>query len=106
MIKSKTMYLLTKEEVEAHQILSKLSSGKAFYDFVMDELGAYSEKTLDCSKIDIADNIQTLWYITADKLGVDSVSLSMYLLNSGPKVDVKLKDNEICIYEGFICDNK
>jgi len=105
-IKSKTVYLLTKEEVETHQISSTLSTGNPFYDFLKAELDVDSEKMLDCRKIDIAENIQTLWYITADKLGIDSVSVSMCLLSVGPKVNKDLKDNEICIYEGFICDNE
>lgn len=71
------------------------------------------ELNYDCRKINVAKNIQDMFYeyyaqLTkeADKTMPDSeikVSTTMLLAMCGPKVDEELADNEVEIFEGFIC---
>lgn len=86
-----------------------------FYEMVAREIGAdiTSETKYDCRKINIAENIQdNLYeYYKAKAKETDpylsehdiTMSITMMLLMSGPKVDYELKANEVEIFDGFIC---
>jgi phage gp16-like protein len=72
-----------------------------------------SELNYDCTKINVAKNIQDMFYefytqLTkeADNTISDSdirIGITMLLAMSGPKVDENLAENEVEIFEGFIC---
>jgi hypothetical protein len=85
-----------------------------FYDAVATEMGYAdtSELQYDCTKINIADNIQDGFYqyytqkakennATADDNDIQT-AITMLLIVSGPKVDYALKANEVEIFDGFI----
>lgn len=73
----------------------------------------FSEYNFDCRKINIAQNIQDKFYEhytkcvrDADKKMRDSdirIGITMLLAMSGPKVDENLLDDEVEIFDGFIC---
>lgn len=85
------------------------------FDTVAREIGYRntSELNYDCRKINVAKNIQDMFYEfytqlvrKADSKMPDSdiqVGITMTLAMSGPKVDETLADNEVEIFEGFIC---
>ena len=83
-----------------------------FYDAVAREMGCADKATnYDCTKIDIAPNIQDGFYEfysnSAKANGVPeseiTVGITMLLAMSGPKVNRDLKANEVEVYDGFIC---
>ena len=87
----------------------------SFYDAVATEMGYTntSELRYDCTKINIAANIQDGFYTyyaekaretTPDISDNDiQIGITMLLVMSGPNVDKSLKANEVEIFDGFIC---
>ena len=83
------------------------------YDTVANAMGYTdtSELEYDCCKINIAKNIQDGIYERYLELGREEnlpdedirASVTMLLLMSGPKVDENLADNEVEVFDGFIC---
>lgn len=75
-----------------------------FYNAVANEMGYAdtSELYYDCTKIDIAENIQNGFYEYYKGKGYDTVSITMTLAISGPKVNQDLKANEVEVLDGFI----
>ena len=83
------------------------------YDAVAAAMGHTDTSKLeyDCCKINIAKNIQDGIYERYLELGREEklpdddvrVSVTMLLLMSGPKVDENLADNEVEVFDGFIC---
>lgn len=78
------------------------------YDAIASTLG-YKNKLYDCTKINVARNIhdgflkyyrETIPHTNESDL---RMSVSMLLLNYGPKVDESLADDEVEIFNGFIC---
>ena len=63
----------------------------------------------DCTKINVARNIQIGFFkyyretIPHSHESDLRMSVSMILLNYGPKVDANLADNEVEVFNGFIC---
>lgn len=83
-----------------------------FYNAVATEMGYTdtSELHYDCAKINIAENIQNGFYEYYKAHANPYVSendilmgITMLLACSGPKVDVNLKENEVEVFDGFIC---
>jgi hypothetical protein len=86
-----------------------------FYEAVATEMGYTdtSEIKYDCTKINIAENIQDGFYDhyaqtakeTDPTLSVNDIKtgITMLLAMSGPKADTALKANEVEIFDGFIC---
>ena len=63
----------------------------------------------DCRHINVANNIQDGFFVyyreqnhNADETSF-KVWMSMMLLNYGPKVDETLADDEVEVFDGFIC---
>ena len=87
-----------------------------FYDAVAKGTGHFntSKLTYDCTKINIAPNIQDDFYEyytavareTNPELSENDIraSITILLAMSGPKVDKTLKANEVEIFDGFIID--
>lgn len=83
------------------------------YDAVATAMGHnnVSELEYDCRKVNIAKNIQDGIYENYLELGREQklseydvrVGVTMLLACSGPKVDENLADNEVEVFEGFIC---
>ena len=86
-----------------------------FYDAVATEMG-YTETSdlhYDCRKVNIAKNIQDGFYeyYTANAKERNpsasdndiQTSITMILAIRGPKVDKNLKENEVEVFDGFIC---
>ena len=85
------------------------------FDSIARQMGYINadELNYDCRKINVAKNIQDMFYefytqLTkeADDTMPDSdikVGITMLLAMSGPKVDKNLADDEVEIFEGFIC---
>ena len=85
------------------------------FDGVAREMGYKnaSELNYDCRHINVAFNVQNRLYqyytslimdedstITGEDAGMKA---NLLLLNYGPKVDKNLTDDEVEIFEGFIC---
>ena len=87
------------------------------YDAVATEMGYAdtSELKYDCRKINVAKNIQDGFFeYYKEFMALENPSLSesdarvsttMLLLIAGPKVDNELADNEVEVFDGFICTN-
>lgn len=83
------------------------------FDAIATEMGFVAVQNLeyDCCKVNIAKNIQDGIYEKYLELGreqklADSdvrAGITMLLACSGPKVDENLADNEVEVFEGFIC---
>lgn len=88
------------------------------YDTVATEMGYTNTTELeyDCTEINIAENIQDGIYQYysdyAKEVGSTSsetdirTATTMILAISGPKVDKELRENEVEVFEGFICNRK
>lgn len=73
----------------------------------------FSAYKFDCRQINISNAMQDKFYEHYEKcirkadnkmLGVDiRINITMLLAMSGPKVDENLDDDEVEIFEGFIC---
>lgn len=87
-----------------------------FYDTVATEMGCDDVSEInyyDCTKINVAENIQDGFYEYYANLAREKdptvsendikTGITMLLVNSGPKVDKTLKANEVEIFDGFIC---
>jgi hypothetical protein len=80
------------------------------YDTVAALMGR-EEKELnyDCRCINVAMNIQHAFFAHYREEnpnisdGDFNVSMAMMLLNYGPKVDESLADDEVEVFDGFIC---
>lgn len=83
------------------------------YDAVATEMGFVATQNLeyDCREICIAKNIQDGIYAKYEELAKEEglpesdvrVGITMLLAISGPKVDENLADDEVKVFEGFIC---
>ena len=83
------------------------------FDAIATEMGFVAVQNLeyDCCKVNIAKNMQDGIYEKYLELGreqklADSdvrAGITMLLACSGPKVDENLTDNEVEVFEGFIC---
>ena len=83
------------------------------YDAIATEMGfvATHELEYDCGQVNIAKNIQDGIYERYLELGRAQgmpdcdirASVTMQLAICGPKVDETLADDEIEVFEGFIC---
>lgn len=99
-------------ELPTHKPLSLTE----FYDFVALELCYNNQEDLkyDCTKVNIAENIQDEFYDYYTKLARETdpvlsendikTGITILLAMLGPKVDSDLKANEVEIFEGFIVD--
>lgn len=87
---------LTDEEIENNPFCSK-DHRAAFYRMIVPKIcgKAYDDiDNIDCRKIIVAKNIQDSWYKNRPN-DVDSVTLTMGLAISGPKVDDSLQPGEV-----------
>ena len=85
------------------------------YDAVARQIGHTDTSALhyDCTKINIAENIQDgmyEYYLTLirekDIYSHENearADITLVLAMSGPKVDTSLKANEVEVFDGFIC---
>jgi hypothetical protein len=83
------------------------------YDTIATEMGFVAVQNLeyDCRKVNIAKNIQDGIYEKYAELGKEQkiseqdvrIGITMLLACSGPKVDENLADNEVEVFDGFIC---
>ena len=72
----------------------------------------FSEYKFDCRKIDVANNIQDMFYEYYTNLAKGEnnsltdndirIGITMLLAMSGPKVNEDLADNEVEIFDGFL----
>ena len=83
------------------------------FDAIATEMGYVAVQNLeyDCCKVNVAQNIQDGIYEKYIALGKEQkisehdvrMGITMLLACSGPKVDKALADNEVEVFEGFIC---
>lgn len=83
------------------------------FDAIATEMGYVATQNLeyDCCKVNVAQNIQDGIYEKYIALGKEEkiseydvrIGITMLLACSGPKVDETLADNEVEVFEGFIC---
>ena len=83
------------------------------YDTISTTMGYRNRNELeyDCRKVNIAKNIQDGIYDKFLELGREQklsdqdvrVGVTMLLAVSGPKVDENLADDEVEVFDGFIC---
>jgi hypothetical protein len=105
-IKARPCGLMELYETAAKEYIKEIFNGEiAAVDF--------SEYKFDCSRINVANNIQDIlyeYYTVIAKKEDDTIShsdikigITMLLVMSGPKVDKNLANDEVEIFEGFIC---
>lgn len=95
--------IITDDEMKQHPYIDENRKCN-FYRFVAERFGGFDNlKSIDCTKINVAKNIQTSWYeaIRSNPIMNES-DLTMHLLLSGPKVNESLPDNTIELEEGAI----
>lgn len=102
------IYTLTEKAAEDHPYIK---DGKAaFYRFLFETLTglSYDEhcENIDCTKITIAQNLQLMWYASADKQGIHRTDLTMELAISGPKVEYELENYQVNVPDGSITFKK
>lgn len=97
------------------KVPSKNYSVIELYEQTAKEMGYTNVKELqfDCRKINVAKNIQDKFYnhyvnsiLLHDKTETEHearLQATMVLAQFGPKVDENLADNEVEVFEGFIC---
>lgn len=76
----------------------------AFYNLI-EQLCAKENKTvksIDCTKINIAQNIQTSWYDYAKAHNIDTTDLTISLLFAGPKALENIPDNTVEVLDNCI----
>lgn len=83
------------------------------YDTIATTMGHknISELEYDCRKVNIAKNVQDGIYDKYLELGQEQklseqdirVGITMLLAICGPKVDENLADDEVEVFDGFIC---
>lgn len=83
------------------------------YDAIATEMGFVATQNLeyDCREVNIAKNIQDGIFAKYAELAKDKgmsesdarAGIAMLLVVSGPKVDENLADDEVEVFEGFIC---
>lgn len=76
-----------------------------FYEYVAFLLGvdtSLNNTIYDCTKMDVAKNIEDNFYELYRKKGASDWEITMGLLQSGAKVDHTLQDNEVVVSEGFV----
>lgn len=96
-------------------VLHKNYSIIELYEAVAMEMGYANTKELqfDCRKINVAKNIQDGFYTYYTELikkrephASESdirTDITMLLVTCGPKVDENLADDEVEVFDGFIC---
>lgn len=101
------VYELSEESIKSHPLIAtKGDTVTTFYSWLREAMNVGKEYNMDCTKIRVAENIQTAWIEYAENSGIDNVSINMTLLNYAPRVDEHLNNNEICIYDGFFVKSK
>ena len=83
------------------------------FDAVASEKGHTGKLNYDCRHINVASNVQDGFYDYYTTLAREEdpnasetdirISITMLLAICGPKVDESLEDNEVEVFEGFIC---
>lgn len=83
------------------------------FDAVASEMGHTGKLNYDCRHINVASNVQDGFYDYYTTLAREEdpnasetdirISITMLLAIAGPKVDASLADNEVEVFEGFIC---
>lgn len=88
---------LTPEQIENHPFIK--DGHASFYNLIQTLCNPKGKeiRSLDCTKILIANNIQDSWFENAKKTGLDTTDLGMVLLCHGPKVDTTLSDNTVLL---------
>lgn len=95
--------ILTDEQITKNPFITE-NQESAFYNLIR-QLCAKENKTIksiDCTKINIARNIQNAWYDYAKAHNIDTTSLSMSLLFAGPKALERIPDNTVEILDDCI----
>lgn len=79
-----------------------------FYENVAIESGYKLDGTekFDCTKIEVAQNIQDEIFTYYETLGTGSLEIGMLWVCSGPKANVNFEDNEVEISDEFVVFEK
>lgn len=99
-MKHRTIIKLTKTELES------VGAFTSFYMLVAKKLGITdSPRTrFNCAKICVAQNIQDAWFVHYTSRGFSPAQIAMQLCISSAKVDKTLRDFEVAVEDGFICE--
>lgn len=96
-------FTMTDKDVEKYPFISTNEKTKGFYGWLIeDKLKLKKKETLDCRKITVARNIFEKWKAIAKEDGISEGVINMMFMDYAPKPDENLKNNEICLYEGYI----
>ena len=92
------------------KVPSKNYSVTELYDTVAALMGKETKDlNYDCRNINVAKNIQDNFFIHYRENNPDvpesefKMGMGMLLLSYGPKVDENLADDEVEVFDGFIC---
>lgn len=93
---------MTDEEVKANPFVN-VSSNQDFYHFIAEKFAPYDEiKSIRCTKINVAKNIQEYWFDYGKLHGIASWEMVMILAMSGPKALDYLGANVVELEDGAI----
>ena len=105
-IKARPCGLMELYEAAAKEYINQLYDGRI-------KAIDFSEYKFDCRNINVSNNIQDMLYTYYTELAKEQndtlsnsdikIGITMLFAMSGPKVDENLEDDEVEIFEGFIC---
>lgn len=93
---------MTNEEIKANPFFN-VDSTQDFYHFIGEKFAPYDEiKSIDCTKINVAKNIEESWYEYGEEKGIPYWEVGMLLVMSGPKALDHLMPNIVELEDGAI----
>lgn len=94
---------LTPDEITEFPFVNVETACGDFYHLIGEKFAPYEKiTTIDCTKVNVAKNIQESWYEYARKNGIKTSDLTMLLLFSGPKAPETIKGNCVELEAGAI----
>lgn len=94
---------LTNEQIEKNPFVTK-DKELAFYNLIekLCEKTNHKITRIDCTKINVAKNIQDSWYTYAKNNNIDTKALTMSLAFAGPKALYRIPENTVEILDECI----
>lgn len=94
---------LTNEQIKNNPFVD-VNKHPAFYKLIkkLYKTETHEVSQIDCTKINVAKNIQKEWFDYAEKHNIDKTDLAMGICFSGPKALDTLPDNTVEILDGCL----
>ena len=85
---------MTTDEIKENPYVDK-DGGAAFYRFIASKFtDSYDKiKKIDCTKVNVAENIRDAWFDYGEGNGISGTNLAMLILLNGPKALASVPTN-------------